>query len=205
MKGELLDIEQRTPEWHLARKGVITASKLHRCFTSKLEISERGCGTLARDMAADRCGYTAPRFISDAMQRGIDMEPVALETLAYILQQDEPGYTAHYPGFYLNEELNIGASPDAMYSLDGDFVFGAEVKCPLMNNHIKYVKKEGCPPLYYPQVQMNMALTGLDKWVFCSYFPGSEVKISFVDKDPEFHEKIALVANKVTKEMNSYL
>jgi len=73
-------IEQRSPEWFDLRKGIVTASDLFRIITPLGKQSKQN-EDYALELAAASITYDIEQegFISNAMQRGIDLEPDARE------------------------------------------------------------------------------------------------------------------------------
>ena len=197
-------IEQGSDQWQRARLGIVTGSKLGKCFTTKLAISKAGCDTLGRDLACEymhRKNNTIPEFYENShMIRGSFMEAEAVRALAF--QYDD--MTCIPGGFYLDADKHLGASPDAIFAKDGIEIMGGEVKCPKIENHLKYLIDGGVPPLYYPQVQHSMLVTGLDKWVFCSYYPGANLHKFEQERDDEFFEKINEVVEIVITKAKKY-
>lgn len=193
-----LDLEQGSDEWKRARLGVMTGSKLGKCFTSKLGISKAGCKTLAKTLACElmhKKNESLPsQFINEHMIRGSLMEEEAGKALAF--QYDQ--YECRDGGFYLDG--NRGASPDLRFYQNDKLVIGAEIKCPKMETHLEYLLNGGTPPEYYPQIHLCMLMTGLDKWIFCSYYPSANIHVYEQEKDEAFCDKIEEVF-QITFEM----
>ena len=200
MKGTLTFIDQQSDDWFRARLGVITASKLSKCFTGKLAISKAGSLTLAKELAGELVykhnNELPDNFQSYAMMRGSALEVEAKENLMFLYH----GYDSTEGGFYLNEEHNIGASPDLILTgMDG--TFGAEIKCPLPKTHLDYVLEGGTPAAYMAQVHLGMILLGADEWLFCSYCEGVKMLMHRQKKDLEFVKKIEEVIADVNEKL----
>ena len=156
-------IEQGTPEWHLLRRGKVTASKV-------ADVLAKGRGnaeslTRAKYMSqlvTERLtSHVIESFTNEAMQRGTETEPVAraaysaassnhVEQVAFI---DHPTIAM------------AGASPDGLVWDDGL----VEIKCPNSLTHMEYIMAGKPPAKYIPQMAWQMACTGR-KWVdFVSY------------------------------------
>ena len=188
-KGEPTELEQLTDEWLFARLGVITASKFSRCFTPKLAVSNASCDTLAKELAADALykqnNELPDNFQSYAMMRGSALEQEARENLAFKF----PEYKTSEGGFIQNKKYNLAGSPDLLFSNMDGVVMGAEIKSPLPKKHLEYLMCEGVPPEHMGQVYLNMIMAGVDKWVFCSYFPGAKMYVHIETLDKEFYKK----------------
>lgn len=204
MKGIKLDIDQQTDEWFYARLGVITASKLGKCFTPKLAISKPGVETLARTLAGELIykhnNELPENFQNYAMMRGSSLEREARD----IFKFNFPDHKVDEGGFYFNEEFNVGASPDVLlYSIDG-LEIGAEIKCPLPKGHVDNLLEEGTPSDHMIQVHLSMLVLGVEQWLFCSYCPGVKMKIFKQELDAELVDKIKEVIGSVNEKLATY-
>ena len=191
-----IDIQQGSDEWLDLRKGVLTASKICKCFTSKGAISKAGIKTVAKILLSEHFEVDEPVLSSWAMERGNSLEVEAREMMSFII-----GEEITQSGFYLNQSLNIGCSPDGMI----DKNIGLEIKCPLAKKHVDNLIEGVVPPEYVAQVQFSMFVTGLTKWYFCSYYPNMKPLIVLVEKDELFHEKIQEVLDQVRLTVDQYL
>ena len=75
-------IEQRSDEWHALRRGILTASTIGRLITPKTRqvAANPESRALTAQLAAERlAGFTEENYVSNAMWRGIDDEPRAVE------------------------------------------------------------------------------------------------------------------------------
>lgn len=159
----IVTAEQRSPEWHAARLGKLTASCLGDAFAT----TKSGFSTSRRNLRlrlvlerltgrSQESGYT-----NAAMDRGIQLEPDA--RAAY---EVESGLLVDTVGFILHDELPTGASPDGLIGDDG----GIEIKCPGAAAHLDYLKGE-IPNDYRLQVMHSLWLTGRAWWDFASFNP----------------------------------
>lgn len=214
MIGERVNVIQGSDEWHRLRLGVITASKLQKCFTGKLAISKAGCKTLAKELAAElvyKKNEEIPQnFSTYAMDRGNLLEPEAVETIAEMVKQDSPELILKPGAFYLNDLINVGASPDGeFFGPEKVIDMGLEVKCPLPKGHLEYLlqcqeEERETPVEHYAQVQLNMMLTGAKKWLFASYCPGAVMHLGYQERDEEFISLIMLVVESVNNQLNHF-
>jgi predicted phage-related endonuclease len=171
MRTRIIECEQRTPEWFAARAGRLTGSVADAVLA---KLKSGGKPAARRDLLLQLAieqligrPVEANGFISDAMQRGIDLEPAA-----FARYEAETGLVARKTGFIADEELMIGCS------LDGDIngLRGIlELKCPKSSTHVAYLKADRLPPDYVPQVLHNLWVTGA-QW--CDF-------VSFDDRLPE--------------------
>lgn len=169
-----LDLEQGTPEWHQARLGIPTASNFGKLITAGLKPSTQAEVYQNKLVAEWYTGEAEENFVSEAMQRGTELEPVARE--AYEFATDE---SVEEVGFvYKDEAKLVGCSPDGLCG-----PHGVEIKCPLPSTHVSYLLSQELPVAYTGQVQGSMYVTGLEQWAFCSYCPGFPPLIIMVERD----------------------
>lgn len=162
-------MEQRTEDWYQARLGHVTASQMSNVLA-----------TIKSGEAASRANYriqviterlvgapTEDAFVSSAMQRGIDLEPVARSVYEAYRDVDveECGFVQH-PSIKW-----FGASPDGLIGDDGLI----EIKCPNSQQHIQYWCDQKIPSKYQAQMLAQLACTQR-KW--CDF-------VSFDNRMPE--------------------
>jgi putative phage-type endonuclease len=169
--------EQGTPEWLQARVGKVTASRVGDLMARTRNGWAASRQIYAVELIVERLtGQPAEKYISAAMQWGIDMEGEA--KLAYqrktSLQIVECGFIPH-PKIEMS-----GASPDGFIS---DLVL-LEVKCPSSATHIATLLGEPIDRKYRAQIQMQLACTGR-AWV------------DFVSYDPRLPEPLDLFVERV--------
>lgn len=164
MVGREIKVAQRSDEWYALRAGRITASAVSNVL-AKIKTGE----------ASDRKNYRAQLvverltgkpvengFMTHHMQRGIEIEPFA--RAAY---EVETGNVVTESGFWVFDDLLVGASPDGLVGDEGLL----EIKCPSLPTHLGYLLGKKLPSIYEPQVQTQLWVTGR-KWCdFMSYSP----------------------------------
>jgi hypothetical protein len=116
------------------------------------------------DLIAQRCSVKKPEVTSDALQHGIDSEPLAIGAYEW-----ETGETVEPSGFIVHPRLDyVGCSPDGLVGSAG----GIEAKCPHNTGiHIKTIISGEMPSHHIPQVQGCMWVTGREWWDFISFSP----------------------------------
>jgi hypothetical protein len=165
---------QRTPEWFEARAGNVTGSRA----SDLLARIKTGEAAARRDyrlqLALERITNQPQEphnFVSDAMQWGIDCEPLARTEYAR-----RTGFTVRETGFVLHDTLRAGASLDG----DVDGLRGIlEIKCPKSTTHIDYLKSGVLPERYRAQVMHNMCVTNADFCDFVSFDPRLPVGLTY--------------------------
>ena len=157
---KIINCEQGTEEWFNCRLGKATASNFDKVITSTGKISEqlkKYAYLLASEMLAVEQEET---YKNEAMQRGNELEPLALEE--YELSSFNP---VEKVGFISCGEY--GSSPDGLVDDKGLI----EIKCPNNTTHTKYLYDNKLPIIYKAQVQGNLFCTERDWCDFVSFNP----------------------------------
>ena len=160
---------QGSEAWTAIRKGRPTASNFDKIITAaKGDLSKQRFDYMATLISECFC----PEFVTwtgnFATDRGNELEPEARQAF-----MDHTGLNVVQVGFCTQDNGVVGCSPDALIINDaGDYIAGAELKCPFPATHVKYVADGVLPDDYKQQVHGSMAVTGLNEWHFWSYFPG---------------------------------
>jgi putative phage-type endonuclease len=158
-------MQQNTEEWHQARLGKVTASRI-------AEVMAQGRGSAP---SATRANYRAQlvverltdrptdTFTNAAMQHGTETEPQARATYTLTTGRnvEEAGFVDH-PTIVM-----AGASPDGLVGDDGL----VEIKCPNSATHIATLLGAEIDGKYVKQMQWQMACTGRAWCDFVSFDP----------------------------------
>lgn len=156
-----LNVEQGSPEWHNARKGIPTASQFSKILTaSKLEIS-KSAEEYAAQLACERLDLDEEDFEpTDWMKRGLELEPDA--ALHY---EAMTGRMTTEVGFcYPDDSTLYGCSPDRLVQGNGIL----EIKCPKASTMAIYLTTpDKVPSKYWLQVQAQLWITEAD---WCDFF-----------------------------------
>lgn len=177
----MTEIIQGTPEWHAARLGKVTASKL-------ADVMAKGRGnapsatraTYRAQLVVERLtGNPTEGFSNGAMQWGTETEPQA--RAMYTL---ETGNSVSEIGFVDHPRIALaGASPDGLIA-DAGLV---EIKCPNSSTHIATLRGAEIDGKYIKQMQWQMACTGRDWCDFVSFDPrlpdAMQLHVRRVDRD----------------------
>lgn len=132
-----LTFEQGCREWHEARSGMVTGTTFARA-TGTIAVQRTLMYELLAGMMTEPKGES---FLSEAVDRGNDMEPIALKAAIKSL-----GYDFETTGMMISDEIQkFGTSPDAVYREDGKIIGGLEIKCPDSKKHLEYVMKDAVP------------------------------------------------------------
>jgi putative phage-type endonuclease len=153
-------IIQGTPEWHQARLGRVTASRIADVMMVK---STAGYQNYRAQLICERLtGNPTESFTSAAMQHGTDTEPQARA-----FYEMETGHDVQQVGFINHSTLFAGVSPDGLI---GD-LGGVEIKCPQPAEHIRTITGGAIKRGYVLQMQWGMVCTGRTWWDFASFCP----------------------------------
>lgn len=188
-------MEQGTPEWHDARRGKVTASRVADVMAkTKSGYSASRANYMAELLCERLTGETAPCFMNDAMRWGTEKEPEARAAYAFRTDADvaEIAFVIH-PSIPM-----AGASPDGLIGADGML----EIKCPNTATHLDTLASGKPAGKYVTQMQWQMACTGRQWCDFVSYDPRLPENLRFfltrIDRDA------ALIADMET-EVSAFL
>jgi len=172
-------LEQRSPEWHRARLGRLTASRVADMMATTKSGWGAGRANYAWELAIERLtGEPTPSYCSPAMQWGIDQEDNA--RAAY---QIHALATVEQVGFIEHPRLFAGASPDGLIGDDGM----VEIKCPNQATHGETLLNGTIDGKYVKQVQFQLACSGR---AWCD----------FVSFDPRFPDPMRLWVKRIERD-----
>ena len=185
-------MEQRSNEWFNARKGMITASRLEDITAAK------GFGLTAYsyldEILADLWSESSEEgYVNEDMQRGIDLEPIAIERYEYeTLNKAEPCGFIKYNDYF-------GGSPDGMIGTAGLI----EIKCKNNKNHAHIIRTNKVPKDHIDQIQGCLLATGRQWCDFISYNKNftfdKQIKIIRVERDNEYIKFLIERINEFSK------
>lgn len=168
-------MEQRTEEWHQARKGRITASMVGAILGLSPNLSRAGA---MRRMVRDAHG-AEPEFTGNiATDYGEFNEDGAVAEY-----EMETGNHVQKVGFIPHEDW-AGCSPDGFINADG----GLEAKCPFGKRKEGDLKPLEDQPHYYAQVQFSLWVTGRKFWHFYQWTP-RQTKLECVLPDQAWRDE----------------
>ena len=193
----LADIEQGSPEWHMARYGWITAS----CFSKVLA---KGAGKTRKgymlQLASEiLTGALQGGFTSDAMQWGTETEPQARA-----MYELNTGSEVVEVGFVRSGD-HVGCSPDGLVGDDGL----VEFKCPNTTTQIETFLSGKMPTGHIPHVQGDMGVCERDWCDFVSFDPRIDGECSYfsvrVMRDDEYIANLSLEVDRFKDDLNGLL
>lgn len=180
-------MEQRSSEWFAARMGRVTASMVSAV---QMAPSSQGYRNYRAQLVMERLGIEVEeKYISPAMQWGIDVEPQARAMYSFAFDKD-----VEEVGFIQHPTLFAGASPDGLVGSDGM----VEIKCPNTTTHIETLNSGEIKKEYLAQMQWQMICAGR-KWCdFVSFDPRMPAAMQIYKQRVEIDAEETLTA-AVTK------
>jgi len=164
---KILTMEQGTPEWLEARRGVITATKAQDIFaTTKAGKPTAKRAQAIAKLALERLNSEAsPSVSSPQMRRGHEFEDEAraayeFETMQMVMQC----------GMVMHDKEKWGSSPDGLVGTSG----GLETKVPTDHSkHVNYLISKGQDLFdeYEHQVRHSLFISQREFWDICSFQP----------------------------------
>lgn len=191
---------QGTEEWHKARLGKVTASRIADIMAkTKTGPSASRANYMAELIVETMTGTRQDDYMSAAMQWGIDNEPNAKAAYAFAYDAD-----IRYVGFIAHPEIaQAGASPDGMVGDDDGLI---EVKCPKTATHIETLLTDTIDKKYIYQMQWQMACTATQWCDFISFDNRMPEHLSLfvkrVYRDDAMIKEITEEVKKFLAEMN---
>lgn len=191
-----IDMQQGSSQWLNFRRKRITATD------ASVILGVNPYKTL--DDLIDEKVYGKETTVTPRMQRGKDLESLALSKF----ETDVGGL--YMPAVVIHQDYDW-----CMASLDGleiDEEFQVEIKCPGKTTH-NIAKQGEIPPIYYPQIQHQLACTGLPFSYYYSFvgcdecYEGIVIKVErdndyineMLEKEFEFYSKYIVPQDELEK------
>ena len=190
---------QGSPEWHQARLGKVTASRISDVAAKiKTGWGASRAKYMGELIAETLTSEPTPSYINAAMQHGTDTEPQAAAAYAFYTDAE-----LELVGFVDHPKIDqAGCSPDRLIGKDGL----VEIKCPQTSTHIDSLLGSSIPKKYIDQMQWQMACTKR-KWCdFVSFDPRmppeTQLFIQRVERDKERIKDLEEMVVDFLAEMN---
>lgn len=179
------ELEQGSPEWLAARRGIVTASVVGHLITPKTvkPAANDTSRALAMTLAAERItGYVEPTFTTGDMERGNLSEPYARDIYS------ETHAPATELGFMKRtlDGFVIGFSPDGLVGTDGLL----EIKAPRQKKHLATILADEVPLEHMAQCQTGLLVSGREWLDFISYNGGMPLFVKRVEPDEKWRQAI---------------
>lgn len=189
MNYEILEIEQRSPEWHEIRSNCFTGTTAeHLLKLGKTEGLKKVKQLFEYSLEHPGTGWAA--------KRGLELEPIARNLLNKKMSQD-PKYTGisfEEVGFVKRTDIeHVGCSPDGCCIKDGKIIANCEIKCFTEKHHLAC---SGVPDLKIEtQIQWCLWVAGAEFCMFCQYNP--DMLDPTKTSDGEVHKDEVLFISKI--------
>ena len=190
---------QGSPEWHQARLGKVTASRISDVAAKiKTGWGASRAKYMGELIAESLTHEPTPSFSNAAMQHGTDTEPQAAAAYAFYTDAE-----LELVGFVDHPKIDqAGCSPDRLIGKDGL----VEIKCPQTSTHIDTLLSGSIPKKYIDQMQWQLACTKR-KWCdFVSFDPRmppeTQLFIQRVERDKERITELEGMVVEFLTEMN---
>lgn len=196
------DLIQGTADWINARKGILTASEMHKIVTPTLKVASNDKQRAhVYEIAAQRIsGHVEPHYESFAMLRGHEDEIDARDLYR------EKYAPVEDVGFITNNEwgFTLGYSPDGLVGEDG----AIEAKSRDQRFQVEVISQHAVPAEHVIQVQTGL-LVSRRQWVhYLSYSAGLPMAVLEVEPVAEYQEAITAAAldfeNRVLEVIEAY-
>lgn len=184
------NVVQGSVEWFVLRLGKVTGSRLKDVFKAdNLSLIDELIAEQLTEMWEDN------DFMSDAMQRGVDLQEDAL-----CLYESVNKIELLRDGFMQCEMFPLlGYSPDGRF----DNIGGVEVKCPSSKKHIQYLRQNKLPNDYKWQVLGSFIINPEFQWYdFMSYDPRVQQRPYFIHRT--YREDVLTELNKAVDELKKF-
>ena len=199
---KMFHVEHNSEDWYNLRLGKITASELDVLITPKGKISEsKGVQTYIYKKATEKLINYRKEVNGKALDYGNENEIIAKQEYAFTYNKEIAD-----GNFYYLEDLNFGASPDAVVLENNEVIGILEAKCPYeAPNHMQYISEGVLPDIYKAQVQGQLLATGL-KWCdFYSYHPHLKSFCLRIYRDDDYIEKITQAIISCNKKIDKII
>lgn len=188
MTLQILDCEQRSPDWWQARLGIPTASEFSKIL-AKGEGKTRA--SYMRRLAGEiLTGEPAETFESAAMIRGREMEAEARESYRFVYGADPQPV-----GFIRNGAK--GCSPDSLIGDDGML----EIKTQKAELLVKTILDDRFPPEHKAQVQGQLWVAERQWCDLCVFWPGLPLFVKRAERDEEYIKALAEAVERFNEEL----
>jgi predicted phage-related endonuclease len=197
---KIIECTQGEPEWHAARCGKVTASRVADIVRKTKTGVSASRNTYMGELVAERLsGFQAEGFTSAAMQFGKDNEAAAREMYAFA-----SGATLRTVGFIDHHTIEwAGFSPDALVG-DAGLI---EIKCPNSATHIATLLGAPIDPDYVKQMQWAMACTKREWCDWVSFDPRMppemQLHVRPVNRDPVLIAELESETRKFLAEVDA--
>jgi hypothetical protein len=188
MELQIFDYPQNSPEWILARLGLVTTSEFKA-------VMAKGEGKTRRKYMLTVIGERLAkqpfeRYMNSDMDRGHALEDEARDLYSMITDNE-----VKRVGFMRRGD--VGYSPDGLIGNNGL----QEIKTKLYHLHIECLLSNEVPTEHRQQCQGGLWVSGREWIDFVSYSPGLELFVKRVHRDEPYIARIKIEVEAFLAEM----
>lgn len=193
-------LEQGSEAWLEARRGIVTASEVHKLLTSKGAVAmNQTAREYIAELAAERItGHVEDAYVSHEMRLGNLNEPYARDGYAQYkgVNVDEVGFILkEYDGF------KLGFSPDGLIDEAGLI----EIKSRKPRIQVNTIISDDVPEWNMAQIQTGLLVTGRQWCDYVSYSGGLPLWIKRVYPDHQWQQSILEAVGQAEKAIQALL
>lgn len=155
------NFDQGSPEWTIMRIGKITGTRMKKMMSSdNMDLVYKLIAEIETEQSQE------DDYVSPAMERGIEYEPIAAEEYSKV-----KGYDAVKVGFVqCSTYPMLGFSPDRVVWKGDKLIGGVEIKCPATTTHVKRIIQGKLPADHKEQVYLPFLICpDVQWWDFVSF------------------------------------
>lgn len=185
------NMDQGTPEWLEARRGILTASTIGQLITTHtIKVADNDKSrSFIRNLTVERItGHIEPVYVTRDMERGTLDEPYARDAYA-----EHTGFTVNEIGFMVrtfSPGIRIGYSPDGLVGSNGLI----EIKSRRQRVQFETILDDAVPANNMAQIQCGLLVSGRDWCDYISYSSGMPLYIKRVFPDPRWQDALVAAA-----------
>lgn len=200
----IIDCEQGSPEWLQMRVGCCTSSRLNDALAKLKDPKKESAARLnyRRELAVERlCNRAMEHFVTEAMQHGIEYEPIARAEYELATGQE-----VQQIGLAMHPTIKwFSASTDGLVGDKGIL----EIKCLGSLKHLDILLSNEIPEDYHWQMLGGLACTEREWCDFVSYDPrmpeGLQLFIKRFDRNSKLTCGMELEVEQFLKEVERML
>lgn len=195
------DIRQGTEEWLQLRAGRVGGTTCAALLTNGKGKNGLGVGAMSlvyKKAAEYITGPEEDAYISPAMQRGTQLEPIARR------RYEQDHFCTVQEVGYISEGHYLGVSPDGLIGGDG----GLEIKCPGAAEFLRFFDTRKMDKKYYTQVQWSLYISRRKWWDFAYFHPEMPTDLIVERFEPDakmfatWNEKAPIYCAEVARVLN---
>ena len=193
----ILECDQNTPEWDMARLGIPTASRFKDIITTKGERAKPRKKYLYDLVGEVISGEKKRGYYGSSMAKGHERENESREVYSFANEVE-----IKQVGFcYYDESKSFGCSPDGLIGEEGGF----ETKNAEPHIQAERIDAGWSENTHFQQVQGSLLVTGCKWWDLVSYSRGFRPIVIRFRRDDEFIKLLHAEINIFNKDLENLI